>query len=273
MIQAPVLTINGVDGPEGIAVSQSGDIFVTEKSKHCISIFSSSGQQLRSVGTCGTYEGQFQHPFGIALDNMGNFLVADCNNHRIQVFTPGGDFLTAVNDESLQLLSYPRSVAFNSSNNKIYVGSGKDCILILHDDLSYYSNFGEKGNQNGQFNEISYIACDKNSGNIYVADSGNHRIQIFTAEGVFLRKFGELGKSYGKLNRPIGIAIDSENRVYVSECGNHRVSIFTLEGEFVKLFGSKGKGSENFKYPYGIAADNSGVVFVCDRNNRRIQLF
>jgi tripartite motif-containing protein 2/3/tripartite motif-containing protein 71 len=75
-----------------------------------------------------------------------------------------------------------------------------------------------------------------------VADQSSHRIQVFTAEGKFLRMFGRCGHGRWKLYSPIGVAIDaSDNVVYVSESGNHRVSVFTSKGRFVTSFGREGK--------------------------------
>ena len=92
----------------------------------------------------------------------------------------------------------------------------------------------------------------------YVADRGNHRIQVFTAEGKFLRMFSDGGK--GKpLNEPVGIAIDATDIVYVSESGGCRISVFTSEGQFVASFGKAGEKPGEFDYPCGLAVDDCGV--------------
>ena len=68
---------------------------------------------------------------------------------------------------------------------------------------------------------------------MYVADCGNHRIQVYTADGVYLRQFEKEGEGEGDLNAPISIAIDCHGVVYVRERGNNRVSLFVTNGEFV----------------------------------------
>ena len=73
----PILTIGGVRGPEGVAVNQRGEVVVTEWSGHCVTVFSPSGEKLRSFGTHGSGQGQFQLPHGVAVDGEGNILVAD----------------------------------------------------------------------------------------------------------------------------------------------------------------------------------------------------
>ena len=110
-------------------------------------------------------------------------------------------------------------------------------------------------------------------GKVYVADSGNNRIQVFTAEGKFLRMFGRRGQDRAELAKPRYIAVDTSGMVYVSEDDNDRVSVFTSEGQFVTSFGRKGEGSGEFKSPRGLAVDNSGVVYVCDLHNNRVQVF
>ena len=106
---------------------------------------------------------------------------------------------------------------------------------------------------------------------MYVADISNRRIQVFTAEGKFLRMFGNHGQQRGKLNLPAGIAMDTSDMVYVSEWDNQCVSVFTSEGQFVASFGRKGSEPGEFETPCGLAVDNSGVVYVCDC--RTVQLF
>ena len=67
------------------------------------------------------------------------------------------------------------------------------------------------------------------TGNVYVADCNNNRIQVFTAEGQFVTKFGRYGSGDGELDQPIGVCSDSEDVVYVTEFGNNRVSLFKWE--------------------------------------------
>ena len=68
----PILTIRGVKRPLGVAVSQSGEVVVTENGSHCVSVFSPSGKKLRSFGTRGSGQGQFNSPKGVAVDGEGN---------------------------------------------------------------------------------------------------------------------------------------------------------------------------------------------------------
>ena len=87
------------------------------------------------------------------------------------------------------LFNHPHGIAFNASNDKLYVGGGNDVVQILNSDLSYFGTFGKRGSGKRQFDYPSHLACDS-AGNVYIADCNNHCIQVFTAEGKLLRMFG-----------------------------------------------------------------------------------
>ena len=115
------------------------------------------------------------------------------------------------------------------------------------------------------------IAFDR-SGDVYVADSSNRRIQVFTPEGQYVRKFGSKGAGPGELCEPAGVAIDGD-LVYVAESGNHRVSVFSAEGKFLKSFGHKGEVKAQFQSPRTVHINKDGFILVADRENGRIQVF
>ena len=272
----PILTINGLERPAGVAINQKGEVVVAEWDGQCISIFSPSGKKLRSFA--GKYssssEGQFRSPRGVAVDSEENVLVTDCAAHCVHKFTSQGNFLEVVGSKGTGPLQFdhPMGIAHNASNDMVYVGSDNGSIQTLNFNFDYQCAFGKKGSGKGQFNDPRLITCD-NTGNVYVADCNNHRIQVFTADGRFLRMFGKHGEGKGELHWPCGVAVDSNNLVYVSELQNNRISIFTSEGEFVTSFGCQGEGPGEFNTPYGLAVDNSGVVYVCDYKNNRVQIF
>ena len=271
----PILTIDNVKGPYGIAVNQRGKVVVTERYEHCVSVYSQCGKKLQSFGTQGSGHGQFKYPHGVTVDSEGNILVADKDNHRIQKFTTTGEFLTAVSTKGSGPLQFnvPFDVTFNATNNKVYVVDyWNDCVQVLNSDLIFSSTFGKKGSGKGQFNDLFSIACDS-TGKMYITDRHNHRIQVFTVGGKFLRMFGRYGEGRGELNSPAGIAVDTNDIVYVSEVNNERVSVFTCEGQCITSFGRKGKGPGEFNSPFGLAVDSCGVVYVCDHDNNRIQCF
>ena len=271
----PIKTISGLKEPWGVAVNQRGEVIVAETRGHCISIFSPTGEKLRSLGSLGSGYGQFNSPRGVAVNDDGNILVVDENNHRIQIFTRDGKFFKTIGmlgDKNLQF-NEPMGIAINPPKNKMYISDEKNHrIQISNPNWTLSSSFGSFGSGNGQFKHPRDVACDS-TGNVYVADTDNHRIQVFTAEGEFLRKFGKEGSGNGELNGPSSISIDSDNVVYVAEWSNHRVSVFTCEGKFLTSFGTRGSGPGQFMCPCGIAVDKKGVVYVSDWHNNGLQLF
>src|SRR5213593_3819839 len=113
---------------------------------------------------------------------------------------------------------------------------------------------------NGELNSPDGVAIDR-IGNVYVADSANHRIQKFDANGAFLTAWGSLGSGDGQFggpDGPSGVATDGSGNVYVSDTDNSRIQKFDASGTFLTVWGSYGSGDGQFSFPSGVAADASG---------------
>ena len=257
----------------GVAINQARrEVVATDFDNGRVLVFSkSNGEKLRQFGSRGSGEGQLYDPRGVAVDRDGNILVMDSENNRLQKFTAEGQLLSVYTGGDLPLL-HPRSIAFNTANNKLYLVDKTRLVQVLNSDLTLHNRFGTHGSGKGQLKGPRGITCDA-SGRVYVADSENYRIQVFTAEGKFLRTFGRRGEGRGELRLPMGMAIDSRGMVYVCDNNNNRMSVFTSEGEFVTSFGRTGKGPGEFLNPTSVAVDECGVVYVCDFHNKRLQLF
>ena len=274
----PIKTIGGVKQSWGVAVNQRREVILVGENntgEHYVTIFSPTGEKLRSFGSKGSGHGQFNGPCGVAVDDNGNILVVDLYNNCIQKFTPDGTFITTVGKKGNNPLEFdePMGIAIHPLNKRVYIADHNNHRLqILNPDLTFSSSFGSYGSGNGQFRYPWDVAFDC-AGNVHVADTKNHRVQVFTAEGEILRKFGKKGSGNGDLNTPTSISIDSDNVVYVAELWNHRVSVFTCEGKFLTSFGTEGSGPRQFQAPCRITVDKNGVVYVSDTGNNRLQLF
>ena len=111
------------------------------------------------------------------------------------------------------------------------------------------------------------VACDS-SGVVYVTDSCNHRVQLFTADGQLISSLCSKGSQHGQLYFPLGICVDSTNTVYITD-DSHHVSVYTSSGQF-KSFGGEGE----LKGPRGVAVDNTtGALYVCESLNDRVVVF
>jgi DNA-binding beta-propeller fold protein YncE len=153
-------------------------------------------------------------------------------------------------------------------------------IQVFHHN-AFLENWGHRGRNGGQFINPSGIAIHEEYGWIYIADTGNHRVQKFSASGRYLGHWGTFGIREGQFNGPTGVAFDPETRrIYVVDSGNSRVQVFkeanrdTEIVEFLFQIGVPGEGSGEFRNPTGIAVEpGSNWFYVVDTGNHRIQKF
>ena len=270
----PVRVVGGLNQPRGTAINSKGQVVVVEKGGSCISILTPEGERIRSFGTKGSGNGQLSNAFGVTVDNEDNIYVLDYNNYRVQKFTSEGQFVAAVGSQGSNHLQFnsPVGICFNKANNALYVcDNGNHRIQVLSTDLTFKSSFGTQGNGNGQFQNPRDAALD-DANNLYVTEYYSHRVQVFTAEGRFLRAF--TNKAIGeKLKNAWSIAIDSSNTVYVSESGPHSVSVFTSQGDYITSFGKQGAEEGQFTNIYGLTVDRNDSIIVSDQGNGRLQIF
>jgi DNA-binding beta-propeller fold protein YncE len=157
------------------------------------------------------------------------------------------------------------------------------------------SVFGSSGSGDGQFANAYGTAVNLGTGDVYVVDQVNHRVEQFDAGGVFVRAFGwgvadgstaaqtctsscqagVPGSGDGQFDTPQGIAIDqSDDSVYVVDGANNRVEKFDASGVYQSQFGTSGSGDGQFSGPQGIAVDpTDGSVYVADTGDHRIEKF
>ncbi|GFY68493.1 RING finger protein nhl-1 [Trichonephila inaurata madagascariensis] len=144
---------------------------------------------------------------------------------------------------------------------RTYMQKGKSCI-----------KFGTRGTDIGCFTWPRGV-CVGNDNNIVVADSNNHRVQVFTSSGKFIQQFGSYGSADGEFDCLAGITVNRIGQYIVSDRYNHRLQVFDPNGRFIRAFGCEGRMDGKFSYPWGVATDNLGFIYVCDKENHRIQVF
>jgi DNA-binding beta-propeller fold protein YncE len=149
------------------------------------------------------------------------------------------------------------------------------CGLLRAQTATPVGSFGGPGSGNAQFNSPLGIAVNQATGQIYVADPGNNRIERFSAAGLFELSWGSSGTGNGQFDSPFGIAVNqSTGQVYVSDENNNRIQRFNYAGGFELTWGSSGAGNGQFDSPGGVAINQTtGDLYVTDLNNNRVQHF
>ena len=132
--------------------------------------------------------------------------------------------------------------------------------------------WGSNGNATAQFRSPVGVVVDP-SGHVFVADTGNDRIQKFDKNGTFVSTWGGFGTGNGQFKEPNGLAVDGGGHVFVADTSNNRIQKFDDGGTFLIAWGSGGGGNGHFSDPTAVAVDTAGNVFVTDLLNERVQAF
>ncbi|XP_057336422.1 RING finger protein nhl-1 isoform X1 [Microplitis mediator] len=132
--------------------------------------------------------------------------------------------------------------------------------------------FGMRGSGAGCFTWPRGLAVGPDN-SIVVADSSNHRVQVFDGNGNFIKEFGTYGSGEGEFDCLAGVAVNRIGQFIIADRYNHRIQVLDPSGRFLRAFGSQGTGDGRFNYPWGITTDALGFIYVCDKENHRVQVF
>lgn len=218
--------------PEAVAVDTQGDVFVADQLSFAVRKFDAAGQLEGQWGSYGAGPGQFGPIGGLATDAAGNVYVVDSSHNRVEKFDANGTFITAWGGLGVGLGQFH----FGSSTTPSQPPGGGIAV---------------------------------SGGYVYVADTGNDRIERFNLEGGEALQWGSPGGGTGQLNQPRGLAANA-GEVLVADDDNHRIERFNANGVFTGSVGSLGTGAGQFDFPYGVALDAAGNAYVADNNNHRV---
>ena len=283
------------DQPWGLGVNSTGWIFVAEYYSQRISLFdnstnhsfssllidpgirysgctrASNSMELRVGDPCEP-DGKFSQPMDIEFDSSDNFWVLEVGNNRLQKFDQHGTYLSQFGSHCVVTNAGPASSGCNASAS------------------------GALATGDGQFYSPNDFAIDP-SGNIWVADTNNNRIQKFDSSGTFLLKFGSEGcqviqndgtigedpdrdgiytktETYnGQFCNPVSLDFDSSGKLYVADHNNRRVQQFDSSGTYLTSFGSYGTTDGKFINPHFLTIDSSDYIYVGDRERNNVQVF
>jgi len=213
-------------------------------------------------------------PKGLCRDRAGNIVVVEPHYQQVSHFRPDGQLVAkwGVSGTNAGQLRMPRGVAMNSHGEFFLPEYGvvERVQRFAGTNGTFLNSFGRAGTGPGEFNRAEGIAVDAQD-RVYVADSCNHRIQVFAREGKFLREFGKPGRGPGELSYPYDVCVDAAGRVYVCEFGNSRLQVFDAAGRSLEIIGGPGAEPGRFNNPWGIALDSRGNLYVADALNHRVQ--
>ena len=141
-------------------------------------------------------------------------------------------------------------VAVDGEGNILVADSNNSCIRKFTENGDCLTIVGTFGKRFLQFSEPRFIGFNVINDKVYVADSGNHRIQILNSDLTFLSAFGKEGCGKGQFKGVRGIGFDSIGNIYVVDYYNHRIQVFTAEGYFLRMFGRQGDGRGQLSLSY-----------------------
>lgn len=176
-----------------------------------------------------------------------------------------------------EFLGAPGGVAVDAERNLYVLDTVENQVRVFASDGTLAAAWGETGEAPGQFQFSGAggfwgdIALGPD-GNLYVLDPFNHRVQVFAADGTFLREWGAEGSGEGEFDKPAGITVDAQGRVYVAEGGNQRLQIFDSDGRFVAAWRPADTERALFWDLADVAVDDAGLIYVSDYGNNQVFL-
>jgi len=254
--------------PVGLAVDSSENVYISDLSMNRVQKFTSDGIFITKWGSAGTGDGQFGWPLDVAVGPSGSVYVVD--GSRVQVFSSDGTFVAKWGSYGTAdgQFNNPYGISIDTSGN-VFVADGRNNrIQKFSSDGVFLGKWGRNGGDgtagfgDGEFSFPIDVALDA-SGNIYVADGLNDRIQKFSSAGAFISKWGAAGDANGWFHNPISLAIDESDYIFVADYENNRIQKFKNDGAFVKAWGSYGRADGLFQKPFSITTAK-GYVYVLD---------
>lgn len=197
--------------PIRAAIDRRGDLYVTDSKNNRVQKFTASGKPIAQWGGPGSGPGQFNFPVGIAIDGQGDVLVAEYGNSRVQKLSPLGAPLASWDSPGASGIALDAkgdvfvAEAFGGSHVFEYSPSGSGALL---------ATLGGGGPGKGQFNEPRGMAFDR-TGDLFVGDNGNNRIQELTATGQFIAQW--IGPRENPFPEQTDIALSDAGLLYVSD--------------------------------------------------------
>ena len=223
--------------PWGVAVDESGDIYVADTWNGRIQVFNAGGDFLRKWGHFNTTDGELGDPYamfgprGLAIDAAGNVLIADTGNKRILRFTPTGDVVSQVGGGGVILGRFeePTSVSVDRASGAVYVADNWNRrIQKLDAELAPSAEWPVPGWQSKEIYHKPYVAAAEN-GDLYITDPESYRVIVYDGAGQLKATFGDYGTEADRFGLPNGIAVnEAQATLLIADADNNRIMVMPL---------------------------------------------
>ncbi len=259
--------------PYGLVEDSKGNLYVADGKVGAVFVFNTETKDLQMIKH--GVQARFGDIIGLAIDDSDRLFVSDTKMHRILVF----DKNHKVEGTIAQGVVDPGGMAIDNENRFLYVADAAQDLVLVYDadKLTYIRKIGTPGKNHtlvdpGEFSVPTNVAVDSD-GNLYVTDTYNNRVEIFDADGNFIRQFGKAGDRPGTFMRPKGIAIDVDGHVWVADAVQDRVQCFTPEGDLLIWMGGHGTLPGQFRTLAGLYIDKNNRIFTSEQYPGRVQMF
>lgn len=256
--------------PRSVAVDRQDNLYVVDMTGR-VQKFSPTGEFLLSWQLPQTDLGK---PKGMATDTNGNIIVLEPHYQRVNHFAPDGSLVAQWGRRGTNRgeLILPRAAAVSTSGD-IYLSEYSDVDRVQGfraESHQAFLSFGQAGTGRGEFNRPEGLGLGPDD-RLHVADSCNHRVQIFDRAGHWLSSYGRPGAGPGEMSYPYDVRVDRAGRQYVCEFGNSRIQVFDRDNRSLEIIGGPGLAPGRFNNPWSIALDSAGNLYVADSGNHRVQ--
>lgn len=224
-------------------------------------------------------QGELNRPHQIALGPDGLLYVADSMNHRITVFDQDGRLVRTVGQPGPAsqpgTLNEPWGVGVAPDGTVYVADTWNSRIAQYTAEGDFTKNWGYEGpgilTDSLAFWGPRAVMADA-QGLVYLADTGNKRIQVFDESGDFLRQLGSEGAMDGQLDEPVGLAVGKDGLLYVADTWNRRIQVFTSDGLYVRQWPVEAWFAQTNERAY-IALDEQDNVYITDPEAFRVIVF
>lgn len=260
--------------PYGLAVDSKGNLYIADGKVGAIFVFNTETKDLQMIKN-GVH-GHFGDIIGLAIDDSDRLFVSDTKLHHILVFDKNRKIEGSISEGGLV---DPGGMAIDNENRFLYVADAAlDQVFVYDaDKLTLIRKMGTAGKKHaltepGQFSVPTNVAVD-GDGNLYVADTYNNRVEVFDAEGNFIRAWGKQGDRPGTFSRPKGIAVDADGHVWVADAVQDILQCYTADGRFLMWMGGHGLFPGQFRAMAGVYIDRNNRIFTSEQYPGRVQMF